>query len=338
MRRKRQVAMPLDPGRHLAANQPPKRLRALALAGVLLACLSLPAMPDAAHAALPSLDGLWDFDQPQASEARFRDRLAQPGQALAASLEARTQLARALGLQGRFAEGHAELDRVDQALLSHPELRRVALRGLLERGRLFHSAGEKAKARPLFEEAWALGQAIHEEGLAVDAAHMVAIVATGAEAQAWNLKALALAEASAQPEAQAWRGSLLNNLGWACHEAGDFEAALGHFQKALAFREAKGQVGATEIARWSVGRCLRSLGRLSEALALQEALKASMAQRGAPPDGYVSEELGECLLALGREAEARPHLQQAHALLAQDAWFAQHEAARLARLKALGAR
>lgn len=296
-------------------------------------------MTDAAQAAaLPSLDSLWDFGQPQASEARFRDRLALPGQALGTRLEAQTQLARALGLQGRFAEGHAELDAVDGALLAHPELRRVALRGLLERGRLFNSAGEKAKARPLFEEAWALGQAIRDDGLAVDAAHMVAIVAVGAEAKAWNLKALALAEASAQPEAKAWQGSLLNNLGWACHDAGDFQEALGHFQKALAFREAKGAPDAVAIARWSVGRCLRSLGRLPEALALQEALQASLAQRGAPPDGYVFEELGECLLALGREAEARPHFQQAHVLLAQDAWFAQHEAARLARLKALGAR
>jgi hypothetical protein len=53
-------------------------------------------------------------------------------------------------------------------------------------------------------------------------------------------------------------------------------------------------------------------------------------------DGFVFEEIGECLLALNRVAEARPYFSQAHEILAQEAWVAEKEPARLARLKELG--
>jgi hypothetical protein len=52
-------------------------------------------------------------------------------------------------------------------------------------------------------------------------------------------------------------------------------------------------------------------------------------------DGFVFEELGECLLALGRADEARPYFAQAYAELSQDEWLADNEPARLERLKAL---
>lgn len=53
------------------------------------------------------------------------------------------------------------------------------------------------------------------------------------------------------------------------------------------------------------------------------------------------EELGECLLALGRPAEARPHFSRphfsrAHELLSQDLWLREHEPERLTRLATLG--
>jgi tetratricopeptide (TPR) repeat protein len=80
---------------------------------------------------------------------------------------------------------------------------------------------------------------------------------------------------------------------------------------------------------------LRALGRIEEALAMQQALFAEY-QQSLEEDGYVSEELGECLLALGRPAEARPHFQYAYALLSQDLWLPESEPDRLARLQQLG--
>lgn len=76
---------------------------------------------------------LWDFDDPTGSEQRFR------AEAEAADPEDRlvlmTQVARALGLQEKYDEGHAVLDDLS------PTEDEVAVRIVLERGRLFRSAG-----------------------------------------------------------------------------------------------------------------------------------------------------------------------------------------------------
>ena len=67
----------------------------------------------------------------------------------------------------------------------------------------------------------------------------------------------------------------------------------------LAERERKDDVGRTRIARWSVACRLRSLGRTEEALAGQQTLAAELEAIG-ETDEYVTEEIAECLRALGR--------------------------------------
>ena len=58
----------------------------------------------------------------------------------------------------------------------------------------------------------------------------------------WNeFDPLDLAEASDDERAQRWRASLLNNLGWARHDGGDYEAALALFERALAARQGWGR-------------------------------------------------------------------------------------------------
>jgi len=199
------------------------------------------------------IDLLWDFTDPAASEARF--------QALVS--EGQTQLARTLGLQNRFDEGHAVLDQVE------PTTDRVRVRVLLERGRLFNSGGDPAKARTLFKEAYNMASTCGEEALEVDAAHMIAIVAEREEAKGWNERALAKAASSDDPKARKWRASLLNNLGWTYHDEGDYAKALELFQDARDCREQNGQEREERIARWCIARCLRSLMRYEEALAMQ---------------------------------------------------------------------
>ena len=158
---------------------------------------------------------------------------------------------------------------------------------LLERGRVRNSSGEKAAAKPLFEQASAIAD---DAALRIDALHMLGIVDGGA----WTEKALALAEGSADPKARRWRASLLNNLGWSKHDAGDHAAALVLFERALELRKAEGTPFQVHVARWAVARCLRSLRRHAEALAIQEDLA-----RGVPDDKYVQEELAELHKALG---------------------------------------
>ncbi|MBL8056855.1 MAG: tetratricopeptide repeat protein [Anaerolineales bacterium] len=280
-------------------------------------------------------DALWNYDQPAETEARFQALLPETAAAPARRAELLTQIARAQGLQRRFAEAHQTLDEVDRALTA--EMRRARVRCLLERGRVFNSSRQPERAVPLFRAAWEQAQAADEAGLAVDAAHMLGIAApTPDEQLAWNQRALDLAERSPDPAVQHWRGPLYNNLGWTYHDRGEYTRALELFERAVAWRAAQNQPRPTRIARWCVARALRSLGRLTEALAGQQALLAE-AEAAGEPDGYIYEELAECLLALGRPEAARPYFAQAHALLAQEAWLAEAEPARLERLRTLGA-
>lgn len=298
--------------------------------------------------ALPEFDDWWDFGDPAASEARFAELLprARREAPLPYTAELLTQLARAQGLQRRFDDARRTLDEAERALSgaggAEPAERapreRARMRLLLERGRLANSSGDTGAARPLFEEAWAAGSRLaggKEAGLTVDAAHMIAIVAPPEEALEWNRRALAMADASPHPQARRWRGSLLNNIGWTLHGRGDFAGALDSFERALAaWREAGGRER-ERVARWCIARTLRSLGRHEEALSKQRELLAEHEGAGSE-DGFVFEELGECLLALERAGEARPWFRRAFGLLSRDAWLAAGEPDRLARLERLG--
>ena len=250
------------------------------------------------------LDALWDFSDPAGSESRFRAALAaEPSLPVNLRAEVHTQIARAQGLHQRFAEGHATLDEIESS--PEPRSDRVEVRIALERGRLRNSAGDPASSIPPFLRAWELARAAGEDALAVDAAHMLAIVVPGEGALPWHERALALAQTSPDPKAAAWIGSLGNNLGWTLHDLGRPEEALRVFQEALTWREAKGDIGAIRIARWTVARCLRTLDRPAEALIIQQSLAEELATAG-ESDPYVDEEIGACLLALGRANEATP--------------------------------
>jgi len=129
---------------------------------------------------------------------------------------------------------------------------------------------------------------------------------------------------------QKWRGSLLNNIGWTYHDMGRYAEALQRFEEAVSFQEQSGEPQRIRRARWAVARCLRSLERYPEALALLQVLIAF------PEAGYVSEEMAENLLALGNPEEAKPHFRRAYELLSRDDHLRTQEGKRLERLHSLG--
>jgi len=234
------------------------------------------------HVAMVDLATPWDFDDPAGSERRFREAadLAEGTDRLLLL----TQVARALGLQERYAEGHAVLDHLS---VDDDE---VATRVSIERGRLLRSGGDPDAARPHFEAAAAAARESGLEALHVDALHMVALVAPAEDQQRLTEEALAVARASSDPAARDWDASLLNNLGMTHADAGDWPAALASFEEALAARQRIGDDGRTRVARWMVGWALRNLGRTDEARAVQTALKAELEAVG-EEDPYVDEEL-----------------------------------------------
>jgi tetratricopeptide (TPR) repeat protein len=85
---------------------------------------------------------------------------------------------------------------------------------------------------------------------------------------------------------------------WDLHDMGRFAEALPVFEEALAVWLARGKPKQILVAKWSVARCLRSLGRNEDALAILHELEA---EHGAADsiDGTVFEEIAENLAALG---------------------------------------
>ena len=282
---------------------------------------------------LPDFRKLWNFQDATGTEQKFRELLP----AAAASgdrgylLELNTQIARTLGMQRRFTDAHAVLDEVEAGL---DETTRVArLRYLLERGRALRSGGSPDEARPLFRDAWELGRAIPHPGLAVDAAHMIALVVPPAEKRAWNDAAMRYAEKSGDAGAQQWLGALYNNMGWDSHDEGDYEEALALHRKCWDWHKERNTGRGERIAKWSVAKQLRFLGRGAEALRLHEELLEEYAREDPGGDGFVHEEIAELKHTAGDAAGAHPHFAKAAELLAAYDWI---EPERMERLRKLG--
>ncbi len=195
-----------------------------------------------------TLDQLWNFDDPAGSEARLRAAAADESYDADERAELTTQLGRAIGLQGRYEEADALLDSVDA---DEPT---VAVRVLLERGRVLNSSGHPGMAVPLFEQAAELADHLGEEFLAVDALHMLAI-ADSAHAETWTRSALEYASTVHDERTKRWIVSLHNNLGWTLHDAGRCTEAMVEFQLAEQWADRIGTPRQQELAREAIKAC-----------------------------------------------------------------------------------
>ncbi|HTQ00610.1 MAG TPA: tetratricopeptide repeat protein [Casimicrobiaceae bacterium] len=279
------------------------------------------------------LDKLWDYGKPAESRSRFEAELAKHPAGSREALETTTQIARTQSLQRNFADADTLLDAVLPKLDAVPA--RVKVRYFLERGRTRNSSGDKPAAAVLFKQALAFAPRDTLPGAdfyRVDALHMLGIAAPQDEQLDWNLKALAAAEASSDPRARGWAASLDNNIGWTYFDRGDVKTALVYWEKALPLREAAGKPLEIRIAKWTIARGYRAVGRLDDAEKIQLALAAETERIG-EPDGYIYEELAEIALARGNATAATPWAAKAYALLKDDGDMRANEAARLARLQ-----
>ncbi|MEZ6929789.1 tetratricopeptide repeat protein [Aeromonas sp. S16(2024)] len=281
----------------------------------------------------PDFMAQWDYQDPAATALRFQALLPEARVTdLQYELELLTQIARTHSLQRQFSQAHQLLDEIEPRLTDATP--RARLRALLERGRTFNSAGDKASARVLFEQAWQQGVKHEERYLAIDAAHMVAIAAPLEEQSRWHQLAMELAEHSQDKRVRGWLATLYNNQGWTLFELGRLDEARACQQKCLAWHQQHDNQGKAFIARWSLARLSRAQGLHEQAQAELSQLRDDMAAAGVPEDGYVFEELGENALALN-DPTVTEYFARAWFLLSQDGWFKANEAERLARLKRL---
>jgi tetratricopeptide (TPR) repeat protein len=200
---------------------------------------------------------LWDFDDLEASEQRFRAQFEQE-RSDAGRAEVLTQIARVHGLRDDFESSARTLDEAE-ALAGSSATARVRID--LERGRMHRSSGDSEAALPLFEAAFARASEAGDYYLAGDAAHMCALAVEDRQAtDEWTQRGLELGER--EPDAAYWAGPLLNNLGWAYYDSGEYERALELFERALEVRERDpANQAAIAHAREALETTLTALGR-----------------------------------------------------------------------------
>lgn len=262
------------------------------------------------------VNAMWNYDDPAASEARFRDLKKSADPDDAAILE--TQIARTYGLRSRFDEARDILSNLKPQLTQLGAEARV--RYHLEYGRTLispvHKKAQKTDeartaARNAYLTAYELAKQNKLDYLAVDALHMLPFVDTDVESSLkWTRLALDATVQSTQPATKKWESMLRNNYGYYLHNQGKLQEALAAFQENVPVTEKAGNVTKTRIAYWMVVWTLRSLGRLDEALAIQQRLESENA-RDSTPDQYVFEELAHIFKAKGETAKAA-HYEKLH--------------------------
>ncbi len=289
---------------------------------------------------LPNFDAMWDYQHPDSTEIVFTEILEGLKDSSESSYDAEyhaellTQIARTQGLQGKFIQAHATLDSVKNML--NDNMKTANIRYLLERGRVFNSSGEWEISKPIFLKAYEFGVENNLDIYTLDAAHMMGIVEPPGKQLEWSLKALKIAEETSDTNCKGWLGPLYNNIGWTFHDLKEFDKTLIYFQKGYDWRMDAGDEKGARIAKWTVGRCLRSLEKYNEALKLQKEILSELEEKKLPEDGYVFEELAELYLLKGEKELAKKNFTWAYDVLSKDEWLVRNNPERLNRLKKLG--
>ncbi len=216
------------------------------------------------------LSDLFDYDKPAESEERLT-RVAQ--QALACgnrdlAAESFAQVARAQGVQGRARDAEATLAKAEKLAFGARARSRIAL----EAGRIARRTGRTDQAKALITEEFESAAKSGEDALAADAAHMLALLESGEGSARWTERGLAIAEGSTDPTARRWVGNLAFNAGMKFREGGHRAAAALMFARSLAARIIANDAELIAMAELALSVELAELGRVNEAVAIQERL------------------------------------------------------------------
>ncbi len=273
---------------------------------------------------MQDFDAFWNYADPNTTEIKFREVLnsADTKDELYIA-ELKTQIARTLGLQRKFEDGHSILNEIDNVLID--ENAQLATRYFLEKGRLHNSNNEKELAYEEFMKASECARLNQFGFYQVDALHMLGIVAKAEDSLSWNEKAITAAETATEARAKNWLGSLYNNTGWTYFDMKQYDKAIDLFQKCLFWNIDKNRMEAARIAKYSIAKSYRMQGKHNEALFILDEIAAG------EPDGYIHEELAENYLATNDLQQAKENFQLTYDLLSEDIWLKANEQERIAR-------
>lgn len=292
-----------------------------------------------AFADFPDTDGFWLHGNLPETETRIQAALTSDlsTKCNSKNLLLLIQLARVQALQGHFTPANSTLDQALQMLngceTGHPTV--CEIRWLLEHGRVLSLSKSPSKANEAFAKAWTLASESGEGFLAIDAALMLSSIRPPKFQYEWLQKALQLAEAAADgTPAKLWLTQLFYLDGWHSFDLRQYEKALESFDKALAQSTLTKDETKNRAIQWSKGRALRALGKIPEAIAIQETLLSTMTQTGVI-DGHVYLEIAECQQLLNKHDEAKRNFEWAHTALSSNGWYSDNHSDELARMKYL---
>ncbi len=178
------------------------------------------------------------------------------------------------------------------------------------KGRFQWQDGDNRKAKATFEQMYTFCNVSALYGRAVDAAHMIAIVADTFDEQIeWGKRGIEAAEASGDEK---WLGPLWNNMGGTYWDNKQFESALECYRKAREYHwRFSGEI-AKLFADYHIGMTLRFLGRYDEARTwLRPVLAWAERLENHNAIGQACEDLGECEIGDGNKTEGLELLKRA---------------------------
>ncbi len=213
--------------------------------------------------------------------------------------EALSQCARMNLLLGNKEEGRAFLGKAESKVRDSDPYGWSRYLGV--RGRFEWQEDDLITARATFDQMYEYCTVNSLWGRAVDAAHMIAIVADDPNEQIeWGKKGIEAAEAN---EVESWLGPLWNNLAGTYYDIKDFENALECYVKAREYHwRFSGEMGKL-FADYHVGMTHRWLGNFDEAKKwLRPVLAWAERLDNHSAIGQACEDLGECEIGTGNKS------------------------------------
>jgi tetratricopeptide (TPR) repeat protein len=284
----------------------------------------------------PDIDGQWNFEDLPSTEAKVRELLAAEQPDSPKVPELLTQLARVQGLLGKLNEAGATL-LLAKDLLAKDEAApksRAQVRFLIEQGRFFGLSMNPAQSVPYFSRAWELAVQLNETFFSVEAAVMLSISQSPKLQNEWLQKVIEVAEQTKDEQAKLWLSQLYVMDGWHSFDFRKYENALASFERALKAPQSSQNSSNNFSIRWAIGRTLRALNRVPEALEIQRALSAELSAAG-KVNGHVLLEIGECLQLNKSNKEATEFFELAYKELSLNGWYSDNKAAELSRIQYL---
>ncbi len=249
---------------------------------------------------------MWDYSDPQATEKNFLEKMKEHSNSAFDVWELQTQVARALGLQGKFIKAVQILDSIQAGLEYSPVCEAKDLVGIrynLERGRILLLTEKVEDSIRYFRFALKMAMKIKADDLSIDAIKMLLRVTSINERIEFGLKGINIAIERGNENLYSSIGELATVVGQAYLANKEYQKAIEQFMHARDIFSKLIDAENARITRRSICIAQRGLGNYKEAL-LELRIQEEWLKKSNDSDGIIFEEIAENLLALGHNSSS----------------------------------